>query len=86
MKRQSKLNKYLAGPKVNRRFSAQQKRNAHNREILMGDLLREGQYYAERKRLKLEKLRGLVHENADTIFENVSEEILDAEFEDVKVD
>lgn len=57
MKRQTKLNKYLAGPKVNRRFSSQQKRNAHNREILMDRLLREGQYYAERKRQKLEKLR-----------------------------
>lgn len=57
MKRQSKLNKYLAGPKVNRRHTAQLKRNAHNREILMDHLLREGQYYAERKRQKLEKLR-----------------------------
>ena len=34
MKRQTKLNKYLAGPRVNRRQTAQLKRNAHNRAIL----------------------------------------------------
>lgn len=92
MKRQTKLNKYLAGPKINRRFSAQLKRNKHNRAIEMDELLRKDQYYSELKRLKLEKLRAsdpiarppLPSSSADIEFEDVSEEILDAEFVEEK--
>ncbi len=44
MKRQTKLNKYLAGPKVNRRHTAQLKRNAHNNAIFQEELLKQNQY------------------------------------------
>lgn len=80
MKRQSKLNKYLAGPKVNRRHTAQLKRNAYNRAIFMEELLRQNRISLEIKKEKVKLLK------SQSDFEDVSEEILDAEFEDVKVD
>lgn len=122
MKRQTKLNKYLAGPRVNRRHSAQIKRNAHNKSILADLLLHENMIRQEiklKKAMKLEeqhvaaalRRRG-VHgkisseemlrldeiaaevspsaaaqiEKEKLEFEDVSDEILDAEFEEVKVD
>ena len=91
MKRQTKLNKYLAGPKVNRRHTAQLKRNAHNNAIFQEELLKKNQYSYLIKQLKLKKLLGLntLQPNLNDPllqFEDVSNEILDAEFEEVKVD
>jgi hypothetical protein len=118
MKRQTKLNKYLAGPRVNRRHSAQIKRNAHNKSILADLLLHENMIRQEMKLIKAMKLEekrvelyGKNYElspeemaRLDEIaaevspsaaaqiekekleFEDVSDEILDAEFEEVKVD
>ena len=60
MKRQTKLNKYLAGPRVNRRHSAQIKRNAHNKSILADLLLHENMIRQEiklKKAMKLEEKR-----------------------------
>ena len=88
MKRQTKLNKYLANKKVNRRHTAQLKRNAHNKSILMDLLLHENMIRQEiklKKAMKLEENRVDLHgENLE--FTDVSDEILDAEFEEVKVD
>tara|TARA_B110000211_G_scaffold77885_1_gene91326 strand:+ start:283 stop:651 length:369 start_codon:yes stop_codon:yes gene_type:complete len=122
MKRQTKLNKYLAGPRVNRRHSAQIKRNAHNKSILADLLLHENMIRQEMKLIKAKKLEeqrvaaalrrrgvrgkispeemGRLDEIAAEVspsaaaqiekekleFEDVSDEILDAEFEEVKVD
>jgi len=118
MKRQTKLNKYLANKKVNRRHTAQIKRNAHNKSILMDLLLHENMIRQEiklKKAMKLEEKRvELYGENYDLSpeeiarldeiaaetspsaaaqiekekleFEDVSDEILDAEFEEIKVD
>ena len=98
MKRQTKLNKYLAGPRVNRRHSAQIKRNAHNNAIFQEELLKQNQQSHLIKQLKLKKLLDLrlqpclgsgvdlADEKENLEFEDVSDEILDAEFEEVKVD
>ena len=98
MKRQTKLNKHLANKKVNRRHTAQLKRNAHNNAIFQEELLKQNQYSHLIKQLKLKKLLGLntlqpnlndpllQDEKENLEFEDVSNEILDAEFEEVKVD
>ena len=92
MKRQSKLNKYLAGPKVNRRHTAQLKRNAHNNAILVDNLLHEDMIRKEMKSMKAKKLGGhdpdqiFMPPSADLQFEDISDEVLDAEFEEVKAD
>ena len=98
MKRQTKLNKHLANKKVNRRHTAQLKRNAHNNAIFQEELLKQNQYSHLIKQLKLKKLAELklqpclgpgvdqIDEKENLEFEDVSNEILDAEFEEVKVD
>ena len=98
MKRQTKLNKHLANKKVNRRHTAQLKRNAHNNAIFQEELLKQNQYSHLIKQLKLNKLAelklqpclgsgvDLIDEKENLEFEDVSNEILDAEFEEVKVD
>ena len=98
MKRQTKLNKHLANKKVNRRHTAQLKRNAHNNAIFQEELLKQNQYSHLIKQLKLKKLAelklqpclgsgvDLIDEKENLEFEDVSNEILDAEFEEVKVD
>jgi len=99
MKRQTKLNKHLANKKVNRRHTAQLKRNAHNNAIFQEELLKQNQYSYLIKQLKLKKLSALnklqpclgsgvdlIDEKENLEFEDVSNEILDAEFEEVKVD
>ena len=59
MKRQTKLNKYLANKKVNRRHTAHLKRNAHNNAIFQEELLKQNQYSHLIKQLKLKKLAEL---------------------------
>tara|TARA_R110002074_G_scaffold393625_1_gene580270 strand:- start:2 stop:373 length:372 start_codon:yes stop_codon:yes gene_type:complete len=123
MKRQTKLNKYLAGPRVNRRHTAQLKRNVHNNAIFQEELLKQNQYSYLIKQLKQQKLLELnndpclgvgpnqqplseeemsildeiaaevspsaaaqIEEEKKLSFKDVSNEILDAEFEEVKVD